>query len=142
MTHKLQAGSAHANHRFREPNGRPADNSRIDALLEVRGHGSRVAAGRGHVNHGGSSEKRGKALRSLNPAFMNPPASKVTKVQLRTRTHGLLVGPLVGTQWPARVRRGKAGRTSMFANVNIEHWTDILVTVGLKVVGAIIVWIV
>jgi len=30
----------------------------------------------------------------------------------------------------------------MFANVNIEHWTDILVTVGLKVLGAIVVWIV
>lgn len=30
----------------------------------------------------------------------------------------------------------------MFANVNIEHWTDILVTVGLKVVGAIVVWVV
>ena len=30
----------------------------------------------------------------------------------------------------------------MLANVNIEHWTDILVTVGLKVVGAIIVWVV
>lgn len=30
----------------------------------------------------------------------------------------------------------------MLADINIEHWTDILVTVGLKVVGAIIVWVV
>ena len=68
MTRKLQAGSGHANHRFREPNGRPADNSR-NALLEVHGHDRRVAVGYACVNHGGSSENCGKALPSLNPAF-------------------------------------------------------------------------
>ena len=30
----------------------------------------------------------------------------------------------------------------MPANVNVEYWTDILITVGLKIVGAIVVWVV
>lgn len=30
----------------------------------------------------------------------------------------------------------------MLGNVNIEYWTDILVSVGLKVVGAILVWVI
>jgi hypothetical protein len=40
MARKLQRGIGKANHGVREPKGRPADNSRVDA--ELRGHGNKI----------------------------------------------------------------------------------------------------